>query len=271
MNQDRVKEILLSIEEPIEDVAVIFSGKTSKKVHGLYKPESREIIIHNRNFSEDHGLIYTAIHEYAHHIHFTYSDKPVSTRSHTDQFHSILHSLLEKAEKNGFYTNPFDSDKRFIELTEKIKKKFISKNGSLMQEFGAMLMQAQELCRDTETSFEDYVDRVLGIHHKSAKSLVKVSAFNFDPEIGYENMQVLSRIKDPEKRHEAEAAIKKGASQQKVKTSYTKPAKEKTKQEQLVSERKRIERTLEKLKTRLEEIDKEMGEFPDSSFPQFSE
>ncbi|MFP4362365.1 MAG: hypothetical protein ACLFR1_00715 [Spirochaetia bacterium] len=260
MNQDKVKEILISIQEPLEDFSVVFTGKKSKKVHGLYKPESREILIHNQNFTEDHGLLYTAIHEYAHHIHFTSSDKPVSSRSHTDKFHSILHSLIVKAEKNGIYASPFDSDQRFLELTEKIKNEFLSKNGELMQEFGTVLMEAQRLCKETETSFDDYVDRVLGLHHTSAKSIMQVSTMNFDPAIGFENMQVLSRIKDPRMREEAEAAVREGASQQMVKTSYGTKPKEKSKREELSSERRRIERTLQRLQSRLEEIDTEMQE-----------
>ena len=46
MNQTQVKELLLQLKEDVEEFSVIFSGKKSKKVDGLYKPDSREIIIH---------------------------------------------------------------------------------------------------------------------------------------------------------------------------------------------------------------------------------
>ena len=83
MNQDQVKEKLLAIEDAPLEFSVIFSGKRSKKVNGLYKPDTREILIHNKNFqggsggekaqgataTADNLLIYTAIHEYAHHLH----------------------------------------------------------------------------------------------------------------------------------------------------------------------------------------------------------
>jgi hypothetical protein len=65
MNQDQVKAKLLAIEDAPLEFSLIYSGKKSNKVNGLYKPESREIIIHNRNFSDDNLLLYTAIHEYA--------------------------------------------------------------------------------------------------------------------------------------------------------------------------------------------------------------
>jgi Zn-dependent peptidase ImmA (M78 family) len=66
MNQDQVKEKLLKLHDCTEDFIVIFSGKKSKKVNGLYKPDKREIIIHNRNLDNDNLLLYTAIHELAH-------------------------------------------------------------------------------------------------------------------------------------------------------------------------------------------------------------
>ncbi|MDR0601298.1 MAG: hypothetical protein LBG42_02855, partial [Treponema sp.] len=73
MNQDQVKAKLLAIEDAPLEFSLVFSGKSSKKVNGLYKPESREIIIHNKNFTAEGGqnenlLLYTAIHEYAHHL-----------------------------------------------------------------------------------------------------------------------------------------------------------------------------------------------------------
>jgi len=71
MNQDRVSEMLQAIEPPPAPFTLVFSGKTNKKVNGLYKPTKAEIVIHNRNFDSDDQLIYTAIHEYAHHILFT--------------------------------------------------------------------------------------------------------------------------------------------------------------------------------------------------------
>ena len=68
MNQDQVKEILLRLNEDVEEFFVIFSGKQSNKVNGLYHPDTREIILHNRNFENDQLLMYTAIHEFAHHV-----------------------------------------------------------------------------------------------------------------------------------------------------------------------------------------------------------
>ncbi|MDP3178270.1 MAG: hypothetical protein Q8M76_10235, partial [Spirochaetaceae bacterium] len=62
MNQDQVKRILLQVEDCRTEFSLVFSGKESAIVNGLYKPGSREIIIHNRNFDSDDQLVYTALH-----------------------------------------------------------------------------------------------------------------------------------------------------------------------------------------------------------------
>ena len=83
MNQEQVHALLLRIREPREEFTVVLTGKRSRRVNGLYKPETREILIHNRNFAGDTELVYTAIHEYAHHLQFTSGVPPASTRTHT--------------------------------------------------------------------------------------------------------------------------------------------------------------------------------------------
>ena len=56
MNQDRVKEILLETADTELEFSVVFTGKSSKKVNGLYKPDTHEIILHNKNFANDNEL-----------------------------------------------------------------------------------------------------------------------------------------------------------------------------------------------------------------------
>ena len=67
MNQDQLADKLRTLAD-VPPFTLVFSGKKSKKVDGLYKPAEREILIHNKNMSGDSDLIYTAIHEFAHHI-----------------------------------------------------------------------------------------------------------------------------------------------------------------------------------------------------------
>jgi hypothetical protein len=50
-----------------------FQGKAVKKSMVFISLKQLEIIIHNHNFKDDNALLYTAIHEYAHHVHFSKS------------------------------------------------------------------------------------------------------------------------------------------------------------------------------------------------------
>jgi hypothetical protein len=264
MNQDQVKEQLLRIEPNVEPFTLLFSGKKSKRVHGLYKPETKEIIIHNKNFTKDNGIIYTAIHEFAHHIHFTRYSVPVGSRAHTKQFGAIFHGLLNKAEEIGVYQNFYQQHVDFIELTRTIKNEYLVKNGELMKEFGRLLYTAMELCMEHEVSFEDYVDRELSLHHSTAKSIVKVFSMDVDPRIGFENMKTVAGIKSDEKREEAQQAfLDGGVSPDMVREEFAKPPEPEETIVRLERERQRIERSIERLKEQLLDVEKRIIDMAD--------
>jgi hypothetical protein len=255
MNQEQVKKELLKLEPDTEEFTVIFTGKKSRKVNGLYKSDIREILLHNKNFADDNDLMYTAIHEFAHHLHFTRSPVPVSNRAHQTAFWSIFHTLLGKAEEMGIYHSVFTADKEFKALTKKIKEEFLARNGKLMKEFGALLTQAEELCKKNNLRFDDYVDRVLGLHRNAARVLVQMNALDVDASIGFENMKTVVSLKNEEDRQGAQAAFLAGKSPDMVKAEFGSKPKAKEPSEQLRLEKRRIEKTIASLTLRLEEID----------------
>jgi len=257
MNQDQVKEKLLQIDSEVAEFTLTFSGKTSKKVDGLYHPEKQEIIIHNKNFTDDNALVYTAIHEFAHHIQFTQHEGQVTMRSHTVLFWDIFHRLLKRAEELGIYINVFEEDERFKNLTSEIKGRFLSVNGKVMKDFGKLLIQALDLCQQNHAIFEDYVDRALGMNRNSAKSIMKVFAMDVNPDIGFENMKIVAGVKEPQKRKELENAFKEGQSQDMVKQAIRKDKPEPVMTvKRLESQRLRIEKSIQSMKQKL--IDLEM-------------
>ncbi len=261
MNQDQVKEKLLQIDSEVADFSLVFSGKESKKVDGLYHPEKQEIIIHNKNFSDDNALVYTAIHEFAHHIQFTQHEGQVTMRSHTVLFWDIFHRLLQKAEQLGIYINVFEEDTRFKDLTSEIKDKYLSVNGQVMKDFGKLLIQALDLCQQNHAIFEDYVDRALGMNRNSAKSIMKVYAMDVDPEIGYENMKIISSVKEPQKRKELEQAFKEGQSQDMVKQAIRQEKPEPVMTlKRLESQKKRLEKSLQGLQVKLADLEMQIEE-----------
>ena len=264
MNQEKVKEKLLLIKDAPLDFSLVFSGKKSKKVNGLYKPKSREIIIHNRNFnSDDTGqnlMLYTAIHEYAHHLHACSRGGTLSPRAHNTEFWAIFHDLLEKAEAKKIYNDVFSVSPELLKLTEEIKSKYLKNNGELVKEMGKHLLKAHDLCYKIGVRFEDYVDRMLRIPRAAANAAIKMFEFDITPEIGPDNMRFLTGIKNGEERKAAETALVKGKSPDTVKIQVRGKEKEEDPVERLEKEKERLERTIANLNKRLDEVKKELKE-----------
>jgi hypothetical protein len=264
MNQDQVKEKLLAIEDAPLEFSLVFSGKKSAKVNGLYKPESREIIIHNRNFdsgaSGDNLLLYTAIHEYAHHLHACSRGGSLSARAHTSEFWAIFHALLEKAESKKIYRDVFAGSPELAELTETIRKKFLRENGSIVKEMGKYLLQAHDLCTGIGVRFEDYVDRMLRIPRSAASMSIKMFEYDINPEVGADNMRFLAGIRNDDDRKAAETALIKGKSPDTVKMAVKAKGGEEDPALRLEKEKIRLERTIETLKKRLDEVKKALAE-----------
>jgi hypothetical protein len=260
VNSDQVKTLLLSLRKSPHDFTVVLSGKSSRKVHGLYKPASREIVIHNRNFTSDGELVYTAIHEYAHHIQFTTAATPVSVRAHTTAFWSLLHELLRTAEDKGLYESPYESIPQLAALTKRIKEKFLAAGGTLMKDLGRLLQEAHELCETHGTNFSDYLDRVLALPRTSAQVIMKAHAMDLDPRIGFENMRTLTAIRDGGERAKAQSELLEGHSPDMVKAKHAAKAAPRDARTALKAERERLERSIETLRTRLKEIEKRLSE-----------
>jgi len=265
MNMDNVKQKLLSIEDAPLEFSLVFSGKKSKKVNGLYKPASREIIIHNRNFQSDESgqnlLLYTAIHEYAHHLHACSRGGTLSPRAHSPEFWSIFHELLEKAEKKKIYSDVFSVSPELLKLTEVIRNKYLKNNGELVKEMGKHLIKAHELCTGIGVRFEDYVDRMLRIPRTAANMAMKMFEYDIAAEVGADNMRFLAGIRDGDERKAAETALIKGKSPDSVKVQVRNKDKEDIDPVVVLEKEKlRLERTIVTLNKRLDEVKKELRE-----------
>ena len=259
MNQDQLKILLLRLEPAVEAYTVIFSGKKSRKVDGLYRPDTREIIIHNRNLEHEQELVYTGIHELAHHIQFTTAALPISSRAHTAAFWSIFHTLLQRAEEQGSYPSIFSHNPEFTALTDKISGEILTVGGGLVRKLGSCLLEAQELCRRYHVSFEDYLERVLKLPRSEASVSLKACALNLDPALGAENMKLLTRIKLPEERGQAETELLAGATPAQIRSRYLQRREEAAPLELLQQERTRLEAQIHRLKARLSEIENKIA------------
>lgn len=258
MNQDDVKEMLLKIKESELDFSVTFTGKESKKVNGLYKPETHEILLHNKNFKNDNQLVYTAIHEYTHHLICEQNPLKCSGRSHTNDFWAYFHELLSVAETQGLYVIGMENSPELETLTEDIKKNYVEVNGKLMIEFGQKLAKAFELCKDAGIRYEDYLDRVLQLPRASARTISKIAQAKPATSLGFENMKLVAELPQA-KQKEAEDALLAGKSPDTVRSVMKKKAEEVDKKSQLEKEKSRIEKTIAQLNQRLELIEENLA------------
>ncbi len=263
MNQEQVKEILLQLRDDIEEFSLIFSGKSSKKVNGLYYPDTREIIIHNKNLESDVLLLYTAIHEFAHHVHITESPVPVGPRAHTVEFRRIFHELLNKAEEMSLIGNVFEADHELALLTETIKKKMIGPQGDIAKQLGSAFVRAQEICSTKGYRFEDYVERVLQLDTTTARTLIKANNFELPSELGYENMMLVASVADAETREKVQTSLIGGSSRDlaraaKMKSSADDPV------VRLQKEKKRIEKTIDSLTKKLEQVNMNLSRYEEA-------
>ncbi len=267
MDNESIKSILLELQESELEFSVIMTGKDSKRVNGLYKPDTREILLHNKNFNTDFELIYTAIHEYTHHLINEEQIKanggrepPHQGRSHTNYFWAKFHSLLDIAEEKGYYKLEVSLSPELQELTKEIREKYIEPNGHLMQELGKTLIKAHALCDDVNIRYEDYVDRILQLPRTTAKSVTRiVNLPEEDTALGFDNMKIVAGCKKKDDKQKAIEAIKDGKSPDSVIAMMKRKAKEVDPKEKLEKERDRLTKTINELTHRLEFVEESLA------------
>lgn len=199
-NQEDLKTILLSlVPEELQDFIVIFSGKKSIRIDGVYHPEKKEIIIHNRNFIVWNSLVYTGIHELAHHVDFTSSGRnPV--RHHDSKWKSIFFGLLNKAIEKGHYHDYFADDKS--ELHPFVMEIRIMDNrvAALTKDMGNKLLTLYDRCQKTGHVFEDFVSRILGKTTPEVFRIISAYGEDITAEYGSAAMDKLASKKGEERR-----------------------------------------------------------------------
>lgn len=268
MTNDRIKEILLDIQNCDIDFSVIQTGKESKRVNGFYKPDVHEIYIHNLNLKTDNELIYTAVHEYTHHLITVEKQKydpefGIVCKSHTQEFWAKFGDLIAVAEQKGYYSLGWENNAELKELTQDIKNNYLAKNGELMKEFGQKLSRAMELCREANIRYEDYIDRVLCLPRNTERDIRKVSVADVNPAIGFDNMKVVAAVKRKDERQQVEQEFLQGG---KSPSTVREIMKQKSAQKsdndprtKLEKEKNRLQKTIAQLTQRLEYVEESLA------------
>jgi hypothetical protein len=259
MNQDQVKEKLLKLHDYTEDFTLIFSGKKSNKVNGLYKGDKKEIIIHDQNFENtemgNNLLFYTAMHELAHHIQFT-EHKQKSSRAHTQLFYAVLDDLVDIAERKKLYNTGIDDDtQKLIDEAHDISCQI----AELQRKLGQVIKCLQEKCYDKGIRFEDVIGRKAQISLKTVRQTAKAHDLDLPKELGADIQEAAIQERDEEKREAMIHAAQKRKSVYQVKrTNSSGPIDQEDETVSLVKEKKRIERTITSLNRRLEAVEEQL-------------
>lgn len=212
MNQDQVKELLKKLDcrlpggieitaEEIPDFKVTFTGNISKKVHGLYYSQDKEILIHNKNseLASIERLLNTAIHEFAHHIHFTcFPNYPETvTATHNKVFKAILRALLDDAISKNLHRPQFLISPKYNKSSE-IQKEIadaVDKYQESAKELYSKLGDAYFHCAMDGVEFSEFIESETGITYAEYKRLKKQVA-NVSATINIFQSEHLSKIKN---------------------------------------------------------------------------
>lgn len=250
MTNEEVKKSLQKLYQCGTDFTVIQSGKKSSRVNGCYKPGTQEIILHNKNFNSDNALVYTAIHEFTHHVLTT--EKGVkNVKCHSGIFWSAFYDFIDIAIEKGIYKRErSDATKALIGEAKRIQKEIIDAQKRL----GRILAELHKVCAENGDRLEDVIESDLQLSRAKAKELETM--VGSDTEFSDEMTKVVATAKDMML---AKQAAENGKTVEQVKAV----AKQKPKAtdddienpQMLLKEKKRLERTIGQLQDRLVQVE----------------
>jgi hypothetical protein len=254
----RTLERLYSCREPF---TVFFSGKKSGSVNGTYRERTRTIMINDKNFLSAGGyngdlLMYTAIHELAHHILGTEMGLR-GMRSHTRLFWSVFSGLVDKAEAEGVYTLNVDGEVQgLVDEAAGISREL----ARLQRELGDVLSRLHGICEKKGIRYEDVLERKLRISRETANTACLANSLDVSEAAGEINIDLQEAIikeRNADRREEIILAFLAGRGISQVKQAG-KPADTGPPPEdeaaRLMKEWDRLEATIASLQRRMGEI-----------------
>lgn len=258
MTNEEIKQTLISLEKADIDFSVTQTGRASQKVNGLYTPATFEILLHNKNFTTENELIYTAIHEYTHHLISCKQKKfgievKKGGRSHTTEFWAKFDDLLEKAVEAKIYTRERSEDlSGLIDEAKKIDREIVN----LKKKLGKILSEIHEKSQEESIRFEDILSHDLNISKNTAEKCLKTK--NIEENFGQDEMETVLKVKDSHTRQNIINGLKKGKTINQTSVSIKKD-RSSSPYEKLTKEKVRLEKTIQQLKVRLEIVSEKLS------------
>ena len=254
LNPGMLKRKLLQIQKVSEDFTIEYEGK-HKTIDGLYRPETCTIVIYDENHVDDNGIIYTALHELAHHVDITTSIKPRKKQLHNTRFKSIFYGMLNDAERKKLYINPYENNPMFLNMKFKLDD-LMTSIGDAKKRMGVLLQEVYELCVDNNMPFDDFMERQMQIDMKKAQHLLMLPSLSITvSKVCFDNHKILCSAKDERKRKKALVLLENDKSPAIVKETVKENDDPATTLDYLRKEREKLINELDRKSAKLEEIE----------------
>lgn len=244
MTNEQIKEKLELLRQTDDEFTVVQTGKKNAKVNGLYKVEEKTIVLHNKNFSNDNALMFTAIHEYTHHL--LRNEKG----GHTQMFWAVFYDLVDIAIEKGIYSRK--RCEQVQRLTDDIKK-IQAEISAMQKKLGEKIHELYDAATENGERIEDIIEHDCQMTRKKAETMQKMAAC---PDGCTDEMaQAITKIKNSERQQDALVAIETGKTVYQVNNMKKQnDQSNEDKYEKLEKEKIRIEKMINTLKHRLEII-----------------
>lgn len=247
---DKVKEFLLSVQETEKDFNVVFTGKMHKRIDGKYFPNDHTISINDRNFTHASTLLYTAMHEYAHHLQFILRDKT----GHNREFWTIFHNLVDTAIEKKLYMPP-PRNQTIIEKEKEIKALLLER-ANIEKRIGWLSRELWEDVEEAGGEIEFEIERELKEDMKTIKDICLISKLDTcGTDYNTEQSIIIAK-----KGNDAAIAIQQGKTLVQAQTAGKLIEKEDP-YEALKKEKEQVVKKIEHLKERKDAIDFRMKQY----------
>lgn len=250
MTNEQIKTALISLRPVDHDFTVTQTGKASRKVNGLYMRDTFEIIIHNKNFKNDNELMFTAIHEYTHHIRNISGDITERRAAHGGAFWTTFYKLIEEAEKQGIYCtfcNVTEENKTEITgLIDDIKEIDADISARYIQ-MGGSLRQLHEKCNNNNLRYDDIIDRYLHLKRSTEKIAVRASVEGENTPAGHDLQRIYLSTAKRNVRENIGAFSGQNVSIAQMKSGNVVPLPQLSRQQQIKRDIEKTDRAIERL------------------------
>jgi hypothetical protein len=254
MNEAAVKAFLVAVRKPPKPFEVTLTHRAHKRIHGTYRPDDPggpTIKINERNFTRDWSLLYTAVHEYAHHLCFCKNEN----LKHNREFWNLFHDLMDEAEEKKLLPKPPTTDA--INAAERALHGLLCQHVELERQIADRLAELHRECLENSTEHVEYwIERRLQLPHNGQRPFLKTR----DGSEGLEEKDFINAdaMRVCTKGPAAELALREGKTIVQAQTAAMAPEEELDPYDALKKEKEKITERIVKLEDRKDRVEGRM-------------